>query len=382
MKIAYVLKNDRNDVHVWSGTSYYVLKTLREQHFEVYVIDNLNRYVAIPFFVRIKVLLYSLFKKSYDFNRDPAYLKKLAAYIGQKLLPGTDCILSPTTLLMAFLKSGAPKITYTDATFAGMLDFYYPVKSFSPGFIKQANRIEKKALEDCRLAIFSSQWAADSAMKNYDVSSEKIKVVPLGANIDEQRTLADINEIIKRRSNTTCRLLFVGTEWERKGGAFAVNVAKILNDKGVKTELHIVGPEKDLSSGHPDFIVQHGFLSKKKPDELALLNKLFSESHFFILPTKAEAYGLTLCEANSFGLPCLANRVGGIPAIITDDVNGKLFRADDSENEYADYILSIFHDQHAYVRLCQSAFIEYEERLNWRASGTLLKKYINEAIGL
>lgn len=51
---------------------------------------------------------------------------------------------------------------------------------------------------------------------------------------------------------------------------------------------------------------------------------ILSVSDLFILPTLAEALPTVLAEAMAAGLPVLASRVGGVPEMIQDGVNGKL----------------------------------------------------------
>ena len=54
------------------------------------------------------------------------------------------------------------------------------------------------------------------------------------------------------------------------------------------------------------------------------LPDLMSASDVFVLPSVAEAFGLVLTEAMYLGTPVLASRVGGIPEIVTDEVDGIL----------------------------------------------------------
>jgi glycosyltransferase involved in cell wall biosynthesis len=61
------------------------------------------------------------------------------------------------------------------------------------------------------------------------------------------------------------------------------------------------------------------------------LPDLMSSADLFVLPSVAESFGLVLAEAIYLGLPVLASRVGGIPEIIDDRVDGLLVPPADPE---------------------------------------------------
>jgi glycosyltransferase involved in cell wall biosynthesis len=52
-------------------------------------------------------------------------------------------------------------------------------------------------------------------------------------------------------------------------------------------------------------------------------------SDVFVLPTEREAFGISLIEAMACGIPVIASRVGGIPDILQDNVDGCLVAAGD-----------------------------------------------------
>jgi glycosyltransferase involved in cell wall biosynthesis len=158
-------------------------------------------------------------------------------------------------------------------------------------------------------------------------------------------------------------------DWIRKGGELAVKVAADLNRRGIKTRLHVVGIRNHNLKKLPDFVINHGFISKSTEAGKAKLNQLFTESHFLIVPSKAEAFGIVFCEAASFGLPSLATDVGGISTPVVNDISGRTFSLQSDEKEYADYILSKFLNFKEYENLACSSFNEYETRLNWGVAG-------------
>jgi glycosyltransferase involved in cell wall biosynthesis len=54
----------------------------------------------------------------------------------------------------------------------------------------------------------------------------------------------------------------------------------------------------------------------------------------FLFPSRTEALGLALIEANSCGIPAIGTRVGGIPDVIKDGVSGTLVEPDNDDQLY------------------------------------------------
>jgi glycosyltransferase involved in cell wall biosynthesis len=108
------------------------------------------------------------------------------------------------------------------------------------------------------------------------------------------------------------------------------------------------------------------------------LEQLLGESHFLIVPSIAECYGLVFCEANSYGVPCIAQKVGGIPTIIRDNINGYLFEPGSSILNYCNYISQLFSNYKEYKQLALSSFNEYQSRLNWTVAGQTVKSLLTE----
>lgn len=377
MKMAYVTTYNSSDIQAWSGTGYHLHKALEECGFQTKRIDDLRdmyRLVSIG-----KKLLYTkALSKRYLRDREPLSLRSYAAQV-ERALASMDCdvIFSPGTIPVAYLRTDKPVILWSDSTFAGVLDFYPTFSNLCRETILNGHRAEQLALSKCQLAIFSSDWAADTAIRHYDVDPKKVKVVPFGANIDCNRGADAIRRIVSAKSLDTCKLLFVGVDWLRKGGDIALAVAQGLNRRGLRTELHIVGchPPHDV----PSFVTLHGYVSKKTEEGRRILDRLFAESHFLIVPSRAECFGLVYAEASSFGLPSLATKVGGIPTAVRDAANGYTFALDDDPERYCDYVTGVMASRAEYERLSFSSFREYKERLNWTSAGKRARELIFRA---
>ncbi len=373
MKILFVTTYDASDIKNWSGIPYYIGKTFLDAGIQVEFIGNFESLPPKYFKFRLRSLIYNrLFKGKlgkYTSFYEPENLKFIASQVKERIkkIEG-GIVFSPGTIPIAYLKTDKPIMFWTDATFAVMENYYEDFKGLSKRTIKNCNSYEKNALRRSNLAIYSSEWAANSSMKDYGADPAKVKVLPFGANIDIKRTISDIVENNNKKSTSICKLLFVGQDWKRKGAEAAVNVAIYLNQKYIKTELTIVGCTPPENSILPDFIHVLGFIDKSNKEGEELFNRLYCQNHFFILPTIAECTPIVFSEANSFGLPVITTSTGGISSIIKNEVNGRMFGNEIDISVCAEYIAAIFNDYDRYKKYSLSSFNEYLNRLNWQVS--------------
>jgi glycosyltransferase involved in cell wall biosynthesis len=173
----------------------------------------------------------------------------------------------------------------------------------------------------------------------------------------------------------TCRLLFVGTNWERKGGEIAFETLLEMERLGVPVELTIVGCRPPERFRHPKLRIIP-FLNKNNPEERAQLEELYVKSHFFLLPTRAECFSIALCEATAYGLPILSTNTGGLPELVWEGQNGFLLPPEARGDQYAAKLREIYNNPHKYQEMRASSREQFETRLNWDAWG----KHVNEVL--
>jgi glycosyltransferase involved in cell wall biosynthesis len=219
-------------------------------------------------------------------------------------------------------------------------------------------------------------------MEHYAVEPRKVKVIPFGANVDDDEDLkeADVKAAIAGRDKQRVRLLFVGVDFERKGGPKVLEVLQELLRLRALAELHIVGCKPEIPYALRRHIVVHGFISKRTDEGRQKIAETFLSSHWLILLPAAECYGVVFAEANRYGVPCISNRVGGIPTIIQDEHNGRLFAPNASCVEIAQYIASVTLDDDRYAGTAGAAYREYQTRLNWRVAGSTLAACVRELL--
>jgi glycosyltransferase involved in cell wall biosynthesis len=367
MKVAYTTHFSADNLHSWSGSIYYIREALREAGCEILTIDSLHEVGKVS--GKLKEMAYKyLLGTTFLRYRRPSTLDAYARQVEEAIAGrNVDVVFSPSSFPIARLKPGIPAVFWSDACFAGLIDFYPYTTNLCKQTLRVGNLTEQDALDRCSLAIYTSDWAARTALESYKVDPAKVKVVPYGANADAAKTLEQVKASLDTRSNERCELLFIGVEWERKGADIALETAVELNRRGIPTRLHLVGCEPPGKV--PDCVVLHGFISKKSPEGRAKMDALLASSNFLIVPSRAECFGLVFAEASSFGLPSLAADVGGIPSVVRDGINGRLFPLSARGEVYADEVVSLMEDPARYREMALNAFAEYETRLNWRVAG-------------
>jgi glycosyltransferase involved in cell wall biosynthesis len=358
------------------GNAYYMAKALQDQGLELDFVGPLSNPGNLA--ARLRELYYTrVRKKRFLRYAEQSSLRQLADEVS-RLLEGRrfDVVLSNMARNVALLDTAAPMVTWRDATFAGALEIHRDFHHTAAVSIAAGHAMERAALQRCRLSIFRSQWAARSAIDYYGADPQRVAVIPTGGNREPPGTAQEVRSWIAERSDAVCKLLFVGVQWKGKGGPLAVDVARELAAAGRRVELTIVGCTPELDGPAPDFVKVVGYLNVGTSEGAATLARLWRESHFLLLPTTVDTYGNVFPESNAFGVPCLTTDLAGIPSIIRDDVNGRMFAAEAPAGEYCRVIEHYMAHPNAYREFALSAFNEYDTRLSWTVAGRHAKQLL------
>lgn len=378
MKLIYATTFDSQDVNNWSGTPFHMANAFIKNGIEIERIGNLKRRLPRHF------KLVQAWKKWTSGQRESPRFNIVAAkhyseQVARRMASSTaDAVVSPLINPIAYLETSKPIVLWTDAMYSSLVGFYPVFCNHSASSIEQGNTVSSECLDRCKLAIFSSDWAARGAIELYGASKDKVKVVPYGANIECSHTLEDIRHFLKRRPRDIVKLLFLGKQWYRKGGDIVFNVAKGLHAADQQVELNFVGCHPPSEVDIPAYIKCHGFISKRTQEGVDKITRLLRESHFLFLPSRAEACAIAFCEAGAFGLPTLTSHVGGISTVIRDNINGMTFGLDANPKVYCDYIMNLMQNYSHYEKLALSSFNEFQTRLNWQAATSTVKNLIQE----
>lgn len=379
MKIAFVDLWDPHDPHNWSGIPSRMVEHL-SAYSEVETIGPLVEPIRHLFWAH--KVAYRLNGARFDEQRTPVSLRHFARRITRSLRNrSVDAVLSPGSIAISYVKLGIPIVIWTDACFDAMGGYYHDFTRLCRASRRQGSAQERAALDNCRLALYASNWAADTARTHYPEHAHKIRVVPFGANLDPAYDLTQVQRLLDAKTEGVCNLLFVGINWARKGGEIALEATRLLNLRGIAAKLSIVGCKPFEPGRAPPYAEVVGFLSRGDAQQRERLAELFRTSHFFIFPTLAEAFGIVLSEAAAFGLPAITCDTGGLGDVVVDGVTGRRLRSNATAVEYADAIEALLRDKAGYRRMSVAAFERYRSCLNWRTNCGEVARLISDVSG-
>jgi glycosyltransferase involved in cell wall biosynthesis len=382
MKLLYTCADRADDPHHWSGTVSNCRQALKTAGVELAVFDRIPFECPRP--LRLLHQLHKRFgRKTHYLQIEPAVLRRAARRIAERFSQGDcDAVFCPGTgvPVHAFLPASVPVFTYLDATKCSWIATYFGLGTLCARSRRHVSEVDRVSLFNNTLTLFSSDWAKSEAARDYGVPDDRMAVIPFGANLMEAPKRSDVEGWIAARRRDPLRLLFLGKEWNRKGGPEALALVLALRARGLAATLDIVGCVPALGAGDRALTRVHGFIDHSAPDGRKLFHTLLREAHIMLFLSRAEAYGIALCEAAAFGVPAYAANVGGIPTIVRDGVTGWLGGTPFSPEDAAATVDAVWRSPGQYRRMALAAQADYEARLNWRVAGRSLKHHIEDAL--
>jgi glycosyltransferase involved in cell wall biosynthesis len=173
----------------------------------------------------------------------------------------------------------------------------------------------------CDRIIAVSAAARDMLVRS-GIPVDKIEVIHTGVRIPAALPTLEERQKARRHwglSASDFAVGHLGAFTHEKGQDVAVATVKLLDLPSLRLILAGEGPLK--SSFTPDARIQlPGYVEDRAT--------LFQALDLFVMPSRAEAWGLAALEAMSYGVPVVASAVGGLPEIVEDNVSGWLVPAD------------------------------------------------------
>lgn len=175
--------------------------------------------------------------------------------------------------------------------------------------------VQRKIYDSADACFFMGNWITQYMKNKYPHLENKFITVGGGIN----KEFHPNNDFVVQKDNI---ILFVGIDFERKGGPLLIDAFSIVRKTIEDAQLLIVGPTKSEGSCI-EGVKFLGRLSRKE------VEKIFIQASVFCLPSKFEAYGLVFPEALGFGVPCIGLDRYEMPYFIENGKNGYLLMNED-----------------------------------------------------
>ena len=188
-------------------------------------------------------------------------------------------------------------------------------------------RFKREYVRNIDRLIFPSHAYLDMHKEQYGGVLPKSTVIPNFTRDWTKEFDFEEREAIRRKMDIgkdETNVLYIGHLIKAKGFDSLLRASHRM--KGVK--FVFAGLDKEglfENSTDKKNLLNMGFL----PSFSKELYRLYHIADVFLLPTRWDNCPLTVIEAMSFGLPVLATRVGGVPELIRDGVNGRLFELEE-----------------------------------------------------
>jgi len=303
-------------------------------------------------------------KESYQWFFATSYTSMLISKEIKRLKKGKDYKFTfQTQSLFNGKLENIPNFIYTDHT--TKTNLLYP--DINPRqYIRSKRFIEKcesKAYLDATFIFTFGSLAAHSLITQYHIPKEKILPVFAGSNVANP-SQTDSKKYFSKN------ILFVGVEWERKGGPTLLKVFENILKSHPDASLTIVGC-KPKSITLPNCRV----IGKIPVEEIP---KYYDSASIFCLPTIREPFGVVFIEAMNYRLLIISNNIGCIPDLVVNDYNGYLL--ENNINDYTDAICKLLNNPLKSRDMGENGYQYSQSNFTWEVVGKRIKQKIYKVL--
>jgi glycosyltransferase involved in cell wall biosynthesis len=275
-----------------------------------------------------------------------------------------DCILQVGATFAPAGHGDIPYALFCDSNMhwaeVGRRTGYSDAAALLPAEVEAICRRENAIYRQAAAIFTTSAALKQSFVENFDVDPENVIPVYGGPNCDP----ATIPARRQRRAGHLPTVLFVGKQFDRKGGPLLLSAFKRVRYHIPHAELLIIGPP-DLQIDQPG-VRSLGFISKDEPGGWEKISAAYADADVFCLPTRYEPFGIVFVEAAHFGLPCIGPKAWAVPEIIVDGETGFTVPPED-EAALANALLHVLRDPAQAERMGQAARLRAQREFTWSA---------------
>lgn len=318
MPLIFACKWDKIRVRTWSYTCFSIYQKL-QKYYDIEDFDiNENYWSKLKRRLLMKIHRYDL--QSSLLKRNTKRFKKIYGNKDCKVFQFSECPITSNTKNYIYQDIAVSYLLHMKET--NDPDYNYCGFSEVPEkYLLTRMNNQKEFYERCNAIFTMSRWLADYMIKECSIPAEKVFPVGAGINMDVSR--------IRDDKKSGKRILFVGKDFERKGGYLVLAAFELLQRKYNNAyELYLVGPIQNPVKNSIEGVHFIGNIPNSE------VSDYYNLCDIFCMPSYFEAYGIVLVEALCYGLPCITRNKYAMAEIIQDGQNGYLLQ-DDNVDTFA-----------------------------------------------
>ncbi len=258
---------------------------------------------------------------------------------------------------------GVPHFVYTDHAELQCLDLpgFSPKQLFPPRWIA----LETSIYENAAVVFTMSDATRCCLVHKYGIHETQVAWVRAGPNARPSDGAAPAPDRYESQ-----RILFVGAQWERKGGPELAAAFERVLGAHPRAQLVIVGcsPALDL----PNCTVVG-------PVPVGEVGSYYDAASVFCMPTRREAYGIVFLEALARGLPVVATKLDPILELVSEGETGYLVDVGDVD-ALASRLTALLDDPETCRRLGLAAG-RVGATYTWARTADAVLRRIEEVVG-
>jgi glycosyltransferase involved in cell wall biosynthesis len=166
------------------------------------------------------------------------------------------------------------------------------------------------------------------------------------------------------------RILFVGAQWERKGGPELVAAFERVLGSHPRAQLVIVGCSPALELPNCEVV---------GPVPVGQVGSYYDRASVFCMPTRREAYGIVFLEALTRGLPVVATKLEPILELVAEGENGYLVEVGDVD-ALTSRLTALLDDPEACRRFGVAAR-RSGKSYSWQRTAQTMLRHIERVVG-
>lgn len=307
MKLHFIVNwGGQSKERAWSGTNYSIYKALSKV-FEIHEIQIKTPWIVNKIANKLKLDWFSREWYVSRFRMVEDVKSGIVFQFGEVLketnIRHTYVYQDLSVSYVKYMRDNLPDVFKVSA--------YQNAKS---SIIDKRTMVQNRYYESCSGIFTMGHWL-EKFLVSQGLPNEKVHAVGAGINVRK--------ELINPQKKTHSKILFVGRDFNRKGGFVTYEAFKFLKEQGEDVELYVSGPINDPID---DPVDGYHFMGDLDYEQVA---ELYNKCDIFCMPSYFEAYGLVFIEALSYGLPCIGRDCYEMPYFIEDGVTGRLLKKDD-----------------------------------------------------